>query len=46
MDENFSAKDIQDLLNLSYDPSKINIIMIPKSDAELNGAGYLNPFIK
>jgi hypothetical protein len=36
---------IRDLYEF-YDPSKLNIIMIPKSNAELNGAGYLDPFIK
>jgi hypothetical protein len=36
---------IRDLYEF-YDPSKLNIIMIPKSNAELNGAGYLDHFIK
>jgi hypothetical protein len=35
---------IRDLYEF-YDPSKLNIIMIPKSNAKLNGSGYLNPFI-
>jgi hypothetical protein len=44
MDEINMDDIIHDLYEF-YDPSKINIIMIPKSNSKLNGAGYLNPFI-